>query len=157
MFLEISQNSRENTSARVSFSIKFLASGGACYFIKKETLAQIFSSEFCEISENTFFTEHIRTTASTLSLIKKLLALTKRYYPFTTDSWQKNLMEGVNLLQSTHITYFRSCIYCGGFHVKSDILATYTLRDNQNAEMQVKIYLLEKVLRRRLCPESQSK
>ena len=66
-------------------------------------------------------------------------------------------MEGVNLLPSTHITYFRSCIHCGGFHVKSDILATYTLRDNQNAEMQVKIYLLEKVLRRRLCPESQSK
>ena len=33
-------------------------------FIKKETLAQVFSSEFCEISKNTFFTEHLRTTAS---------------------------------------------------------------------------------------------
>ena len=27
-------------------------------FIKKETLAQVFSNEFCEISKNTFFTEH---------------------------------------------------------------------------------------------------
>ena len=27
----------------------------ACNFIKKETLAQVFSSEFCEISKNTFF------------------------------------------------------------------------------------------------------
>ena len=27
----------------------------ACNFIKKETLAQVFSCEFCEISENTFF------------------------------------------------------------------------------------------------------
>ena len=34
------------------------------YFIKKETLAQVFPREFCEISKNTFFTEHLRTTAS---------------------------------------------------------------------------------------------
>ena len=36
-----------------------------CNFIKKETLAQVFSSEFYEISKNTFFTEHFLTTAST--------------------------------------------------------------------------------------------
>ena len=29
----------------------------------KETLAQVFSGEFCEISKNTFFTEHLRMTA----------------------------------------------------------------------------------------------
>ena len=33
-------------------------------FIKKESLAQVFSCEFCEISKNTFFTEHLWTTAS---------------------------------------------------------------------------------------------
>ena len=32
--------------------------------MKKETLAQVFSCEFCKISKNTFFTEHLRTTAS---------------------------------------------------------------------------------------------
>ena len=36
----------------------------ACNFIKKETLAQVFSCEFCEISKNTFFIEHLWTTAS---------------------------------------------------------------------------------------------
>ena len=36
----------------------------ACNFIKKETLAQVLSCEFCEISKNTFFTEHARATAS---------------------------------------------------------------------------------------------
>ena len=36
----------------------------ACNFIKKETLAQVFSCEFCEIFKNTFFTEHLWTTAS---------------------------------------------------------------------------------------------
>ena len=35
-----------------------------CNFIKKETLAWVFSCGFCEISKNTFFTEHLWTTAS---------------------------------------------------------------------------------------------
>ena len=42
VFLKISQNSQQNTCARVSFLIKLRA----CNFIKKETLAQVFSSEF---------------------------------------------------------------------------------------------------------------
>ena len=41
-----------------------IVAGLACNFIKKETLAQVFSCEFCEISKNTFFTEHFRATAS---------------------------------------------------------------------------------------------
>ena len=44
VFLNISQNSQENTFARVYFN-----------FIKKETLAQVFSCEFCEIFKKTFF------------------------------------------------------------------------------------------------------
>ena len=33
-------------------------------FIKKETLAQVFSCEVCEISKNIFFKEHLWATAS---------------------------------------------------------------------------------------------
>ena len=36
-------------------------------FIKKETLAHVFSCEFCEIFKNTFFTEYLRTTASRMA------------------------------------------------------------------------------------------
>ena len=54
VLLEISQNSQENACARVSFLIKLQA--GACNFIKKDTLAQVFSCEFCKISKNSFFT-----------------------------------------------------------------------------------------------------
>ena len=36
----------------------------ACNFIKKKTLEQVFSYEFCKISKNTFFTELFWTTAS---------------------------------------------------------------------------------------------
>ena len=38
--------------------------GQACNFIKKETLAQVFSCEFYEIFKNTFFTERVQTAAS---------------------------------------------------------------------------------------------
>ena len=62
MFLEISQNSYENSCARVSFLIKLQAQ--TCNFIKKGRLTQVFSCEFCKISINTFFTEHFWTTAS---------------------------------------------------------------------------------------------
>ena len=41
------------SSARILFLIKLQAS--ACNFIKKETLALVFSCEFCEIFKNTFF------------------------------------------------------------------------------------------------------
>ena len=41
------------------------ATGGEdCKFIKKETLAQVFSGEFWEIFKKTFFTEYLRANAS---------------------------------------------------------------------------------------------
>ena len=43
--------------------------GWACNFIKKETLAQVFSCEFCEISKNTIFKEHLWVTASALHFV----------------------------------------------------------------------------------------
>ena len=49
--LKISQNSQENTCARVFFDKKESLS----FFLKKESLAQVFSCEFCEIFKNTFF------------------------------------------------------------------------------------------------------
>ena len=58
------QNSQKNPCARVSFLIMLQAL--ACNFIKKETQAQGFSCEFCEISKKTFFIEHLWTTASVL-------------------------------------------------------------------------------------------
>ena len=54
MLLKILQNSWESTCARAFFLIKLEAEAG---FIKKETLAQVFLCEFCEIFKNTFFTE----------------------------------------------------------------------------------------------------
>ena len=69
---KISQNSQENTCGRVSFLLKLQAwpslfftkvAGRVCNFSKKETLALLFSCEFCEISKNSSFTEHLRATS----------------------------------------------------------------------------------------------
>ena len=49
-------NSQENTRARVVFQY--------CNFIKKETLAHVFSCRFCEIFKNISFTKHLRATTS---------------------------------------------------------------------------------------------
>ena len=46
---------------RVFFNKKLLKT---CNFIKKDSVAQVFSCNCCEISKNTFFLEHLRTTAS---------------------------------------------------------------------------------------------
>ena len=46
------------------FTGKHLCWPEACNFIKKETLSQVFSREFCEIFKSTFFKEHLWTTAS---------------------------------------------------------------------------------------------
>ena len=62
VFFKVSQNSQENTCARVSFSSS--CSPKPCNNFKKEDLTQVFSCEFWEISKNTFLTEHLRTTAS---------------------------------------------------------------------------------------------
>ena len=60
VFLEISQNSHENTCTRVSF-------------FKKIILAQVFSCKFYEISKNTFFYRTSLVAASVIASMKRLI------------------------------------------------------------------------------------
>ena len=53
VFLKISQNSQEDTCARISFLIKLQAWELQLY--KKETLAQVLSFEVYEVFNNTYF------------------------------------------------------------------------------------------------------
>ena len=43
--------------------------------MQKDTMAQVFSCEFCEISKSTFLTEHLWTTASDYSLFVDILSV----------------------------------------------------------------------------------
>ena len=65
--LEFSQNSQENNYARVSFLLNLQAE--ACNFVKKETLAQVFSCKFCEI---------LRTPPVTTFML--LVAISLKYF-----------------------------------------------------------------------------
>ena len=56
--LNILQNSQESACARASFSIK-MQDAKMQDFVKKETLAQVFSRDFWNIFNNTFFIEHL--------------------------------------------------------------------------------------------------
>ena len=62
MFLEILENWQENTCARVSVLVNL--QDLALNFMRKETLAQLFSFEFCNIFKNTVFIENLQATAS---------------------------------------------------------------------------------------------
>ena len=44
----------------------------ACNFITKKTLVQVFFCEFCEMSRNTFFIEHLWATASVNKITQNL-------------------------------------------------------------------------------------
>ena len=62
MFLKIQQDSQENTTV-LEFIFKFILE-----FIFKSIL-QVSSCEICEIFKKTFFTEHLRATASAVGLL----------------------------------------------------------------------------------------
>ena len=47
--------------------------GRKFFFIKKETLAQVFSCGYCEISKSTFLTEHLWMTASVMKNFVRLV------------------------------------------------------------------------------------
>ena len=89
LFLEIFQNSQENTCARVSFLIKLqtypLRHGLVCNFIKKETLAQVFSCEFCKISKYTYF--HRTPLVAASELIRYVSKITETDFPQIKDYW----------------------------------------------------------------------
>ena len=80
MFLEISQNSQENTEARVSFLIKKQAE--ACNFIKKETLTQVFSCKFWEVSKSNIFYRALPVAASVIVPVIFDIPLTEILKPF---------------------------------------------------------------------------
>ena len=81
----MSQNSQENTCVRDSILTQ-------AYDYKKETLAQVSSFEFSEISKNTFFTEHPWMPASTFSFSEAATrgVLLKKVFVKISQNLQEN-------------------------------------------------------------------
>ena len=87
---EISQNSQQNTFDRVSFLIKWEACARVSFLklqasglqpYEKETLALVFSCEFCKISKNTFYYRTPTVAASGIATLKrKTFQLPKHHF-----------------------------------------------------------------------------
>ena len=86
VFLEISQNSQESPVPESLF---------CCNFIKKETLAKVFSCGFCQISKNTFSYRTPLVAASVL-LFYFLLAVFN-YFFFSSC---RNIVRGLHIKAS---------------------------------------------------------
>ena len=110
VFLEISQNSQENTCARVSLLINLQAE--VCNFIKKDTLALVFSSEFCKISKNTLYYKTPLVAAS----VNILLVVYIDYSIFTYKSFLFQFSGVYNSLLSIRNSSMKSW----GFYWRND-------------------------------------
>ena len=65
----------------------FLRNSKAWNFIKKATPTQVFSGKFCEISKNTFFTEHLRNLSHSFISQRSFMYLLN---PFFVRKMDKN-------------------------------------------------------------------
>ena len=77
LFLKISKNSQENTCGQSLFfnsanlpSSSNLENKGSMQLYLKKTLAHVFSCEFCEIFNSTFFTGHLWAVLSALNNLR---------------------------------------------------------------------------------------
>ena len=64
MFLQIAKFTGKHLRQSLFFNKVASLRSATFNFIEKETLSLVFSCEFCQISRNTFFTEHLLVTAS---------------------------------------------------------------------------------------------
>ena len=95
------KNFAKFTGKHLSQSLFLNKVAGSWNFIKKETLAQVFSCELFEISKNTFFIEHLWTTASVTLVIhpRPKFHLKHNFFStFQTPSFHKTSFSMVSLI-----------------------------------------------------------
>ena len=91
----------------------------ACNFIKRETLAQVFSCEFYEIFKNTFLTEHLRWllltfySESTLRSFRTSCSKQEQYLKFklTVTSWKYSRSNKFSLLCCRFLDSFNENVH----------------------------------------------
>ena len=93
------------------------ATGG----LQLETLAHEFSCEFCEISKNTLFTEHLQTTSSQENFAQK---------------WKNQPQEACNFIKKETLAHVFSCEFCehGDLLLKSMISSNSENTDKEKFE-----------------------
>ena len=113
MFLKIFQNSQENTCARASSLTKFLAAPAT--LLKKRLT--YFPANFRKIIKSTFFTLHLRETASPFRTVRIFCCTKNKRFPLTNSSVNvtKSLMENFifcAVFITCRLFYWTSTIAC---------------------------------------------
>ena len=132
VFLKISQNSQENTCARVSFLLKLQA---FCDLTRKEILAQVFSCEFCEICKNTYF---YRTPLVAASVQMKLkIKFSDWQWSFTLYIIMFQIRLLTNLSKELHASksFFMQDFFPFFDHKKQTVLV-YDFGKNRNVNLR---------------------
>ena len=86
VFLEISQNSQENTCARIFFLIKLKASSLQLYF-KKRLWHRCFSVNCAKFLKAPFFIEHLQKTASQRGVFRTVLNISGVLFSKTVNDF----------------------------------------------------------------------
>ena len=103
MILYIQQNLQENTCTKISFLVKLLE---VCNFTKKEPLTQVFSSDFCKILKNIFFTEQLRVTASDTRMQVFVIHNLNLSFQFVTINFKFCLLQIFTLAHASMLLEF---------------------------------------------------
>ena len=97
-----------------------------CNFIKKETLAQVFSCEFCEISKNTFFhrTPPVAASVNKLNICQRTISIScfefiTLYQNILHDRLPTVSSDQIKCRDRSHKTILNFFL-----HVRSDLLDT---------------------------------
>ena len=103
MILYIQQNLQENTCTKISFLVKLLE---VCNFTKKEPLTQVFSSDFCKIFKNIFFTEQLRVTTSDTRMQVFVIHNLNLSFQFVTINFKFCLLQIFTLAHASMLLEF---------------------------------------------------
>ena len=101
--------------------------GRPANFIKKGTLAQVFSCEFCEFSKNTSFTEHLWATGSLYSAVRNRRVFQNSwimYITWITSGNSRSLLNKLKIvtycyLSATKILMFPTKVFWFTFSIGS--------------------------------------
>ena len=106
LFQGVNRNSHRRCSVRKDVLRNFLEMPEACNFIQKETLAQVLSCEFCEVSKNTFFYRTPPVAASVVMQFSLKIEWSQWYINIYIISNFKEEKSNADYLQKSQYFYY---------------------------------------------------
>ena len=107
------------TFTRISFFYK--VPSDACNFITKETLAQVFFCEFCEIFKNNFLHKTLLNLLKLCVLLFYFISFMRSWAKCFIDDFEQVAGQQVTLWQACFISFRKSTVTSGIILIKSNM------------------------------------